>query len=90
MSNSTLKITEIRNLSDAELVSKKQDSRQGIFNLRLQQQTGALEKTSRLGALKKDIAKIETVASERRKGLKVVSKGEAKPKVAKTKKEKAV
>ena len=90
MSNSTLKIAEIRNLSDAELASKKQDSRQEIFNLRLQQQTGALEKTSRLGALKKDIAKIETVSSERRKGLKVVSKTDAKPKVAKTKKEKAV
>ncbi|WP_093288703.1 50S ribosomal protein L29 [Verrucomicrobium sp. GAS474] len=76
-------IQETRNLSDAELASKKQDARQEIFNLRLQQQTGALEKTSRLGELRKDIAKIETVSSERRKGLKIVSKPAKAPKTTK-------
>ncbi|HEY8965086.1 MAG TPA: 50S ribosomal protein L29 [Candidatus Methylacidiphilales bacterium] len=70
-------IQDIRNLSDAELASKKADARQEIFNLRLQQQTGALEKTSRLGELRKDIAKIETVSSERRKGIKVEPKAQA-------------
>ncbi len=64
----SLKITDARNLSDTELSAKKQEARQEIFNLRLQQQTGALEKTSRLGELRKDIAKLETVATERRKG----------------------
>ena len=73
----SLKITEARNLSDTELSAKKQEARQEIFNLRLQQQTGALEKTSRLGELRKDIAKLETVATERRKGLKVASKPKA-------------
>ncbi len=70
-------ITDVRGFSDTELVSKKKDARQEIFNLRLQQQTGSLEKPSRLQELKKEIAKIETVASERRLGLKVVSKAKA-------------
>ncbi len=67
-------IIEARGFSDAELTSKKQDARQEIFNLRLQQQTGRLEKPSRLNELKRSIAHIETVLSERRLGLKIVSK----------------
>jgi large subunit ribosomal protein L29 len=68
-----MKIAEVRNLTDSELVAKKKDSRQEYFNLRLQQNTGALEKPSRLSELRKDVAKIETVLSERRLGLKVQS-----------------
>lgn len=81
-------IIEARGLSDAELISKKRDARQEIFNLRLQQQTGRLEKPSRLGDLKNTIAFIETVLSERRLGLKVVSK--VKPTKTSVKKEAAV
>ena len=53
-----MKIMEVRNLTDSELVSKKKDARQEVFNLRLQQQTGALEKSSRLNDLRKDVAKL--------------------------------
>jgi large subunit ribosomal protein L29 len=69
-----MKIVEVRNLTDSELVSKKKDARQEYFNLRLQQTTGALEKPSRLNELRKDVAKLETVLSERRLGLKVKSR----------------
>jgi len=69
-----MKIVEVRNLTDSELVSKKKDARQEYFNLRLQQTTGALEKPSRLKELRKDVAKLETVLSERRLGLKVKSR----------------
>jgi large subunit ribosomal protein L29 len=69
-----MKIVDARNLTDSELVAKKKDSRQEYFNLRLQQNTGALEKPSRLSELRKDVAKIETVLSERRLGLKVQSR----------------
>ena len=69
-----MKIIDARNLTDSELVAKKKDARQEYFNLRLQQQTGALEKSSRLNELRKDVAKLETVISERRKGLKVQSR----------------
>ena len=82
-----MKIAEVRNLTDSELVTKKKEARQEHFNLRLQQTTGALEKPSRLGELRKDVAKIETVLSERRLNLKVKSR-EAKPAAAKTEKKK--
>ena len=74
-----MKITEVRNFTDSELVAKKKDARQEYFNLRLQQQTGALEKPSRLNDLRKDVAKLETVMSERRLGLKVKSRTAQKP-----------
>ena len=80
-----MKIVEVRNLTDSELVSKKKDARQEYFNLRLQQTTGALEKPSRLNELRKDVAKLETVLSERRLGLKVKSR-EVKPVAAKAEK----
>ena len=69
-----MKIAEVRNLTDSELVSKRKDARQEYFNLRLQQTTGALEKPSRLNELRKDVAKLETVLSERRLGIKVTSR----------------
>lgn len=69
-----MKIADARNLTDSELVSKKKDARQEYFNLRLQQTTGALEKPSRLNELRKDVAKLETVLSERRLSLKVKSR----------------
>jgi large subunit ribosomal protein L29 len=74
-----MKIVEIRNFTDSELVAKKKDARQEYFNLRLQQQTGALEKPSRLNDLRKDVAKLETVLSERRLSLKVKSRTAKKP-----------
>jgi large subunit ribosomal protein L29 len=82
-----MKIAEVRNLTDSELVTKKKEARQEHFNLRLQQTTGALEKPSRLGELRKDVAKFETVLSERRLNLKVKSR-EAKPAAAKAEKKK--
>jgi len=74
-----MKIAEVRNFTDSELVAKKKDARQEYFNLRLQQQTGALEKPSRLGELRKDVAKLETVMSERRLKLTVKSRTAKKP-----------
>jgi large subunit ribosomal protein L29 len=82
-----MKIVEVRNLTDSELVTKKKEARQEYFNLRLQQTTGALEKPSRLGELRKDVAKFETVLSERRLNLKVKSR-EVKPSAAKAEKKK--
>jgi len=73
-----MKIIDTRNLTDSELVAKKREARQEYFNLRLQQQTGALEKPSRLNELRKDVAKLETVISERRLGLKIQSRSAKK------------
>ena len=43
-----------------ELLAKGRDLRQEIFNLRLQQVSGQLEKPSRLRELRRDVARIET------------------------------
>lgn len=61
-----MKIEEINGMSDAELEAKAQDLRQERFNLRIQQQSGHLERPSRLTEIRKTIARIETVRTQRR------------------------
>lgn len=61
-----MKATEIRELSSEELENRRRDLKQEIFNLRLQQKTGQLEKPSLFREVRKDVARIETVLSERR------------------------
>ncbi len=78
-----MKITEIRSLTDKEIAEKKGEIRKELFNLRLQQTIGQLEKPSRLNTLRKDVAKLETVLSERTKGIKIPA-----PKAPASKKEK--
>ncbi len=60
-----MKAAEVHNLKDAELVSKLLDAKQEAFNLRFRHATGELENTSRLGAAKKDVARLLTVARAR-------------------------
>ncbi len=57
--------TEIRELSDAELVTKLLDLKEELFNLRFQNATGSLEKHNLISKVKKEIARVETVISER-------------------------
>jgi large subunit ribosomal protein L29 len=61
-----MKIAEVNNLSDQELKSKIQDLKQERLNLRIQQQSGQLERPSRLKEIRKTIARIETATSARR------------------------
>jgi large subunit ribosomal protein L29 len=60
-----MKATEAHNLKDDELVAKLLDAKQEAFNLRFRHATGELENTSGLGAAKRDIARLLTVARER-------------------------
>ena len=55
-----MKISELKDLTVAELGAKGRDLRQEIFNLRLQQASSQLEKPARLRTLRRDIARIET------------------------------
>jgi len=63
-----MKAKEIRELTEAEAQAKLRDLRQELFNLRLQQQTARLERPSRMRDVRRDIARIETVLSDRRIG----------------------
>lgn len=58
-----LKMSDLGDLSSAELSAKNRDARQELFNLRLQKASSQLEKPSRLRDLRRDIARIETQSS---------------------------
>ena len=60
-----MKTKEIIESSTDELLTKRRDLRQDRLHLRLQQQSGQLEQPSRLRLLRRDVAKIETVLSQR-------------------------
>jgi large subunit ribosomal protein L29 len=56
---------ELRDLSVDELAAKERDFREEEFKLRCKHATGQLEKTARLGALRKDIARVQTIMREK-------------------------
>jgi len=60
-----MKASEIRELTDEELLRVEGDNRREIFNLRRQSQTGQLENSARIRLLRKDIARIETEKTAR-------------------------
>ncbi|HQZ14336.1 MAG TPA: 50S ribosomal protein L29 [Acidimicrobiia bacterium] len=56
---------EIKQLNDAELVTKFLDFKEELFNLRFQNATSSLEKHHLIPALKKTIARVETELTDR-------------------------
>ena len=62
-----MKIKEIVELSIDELLTRKRDLRQESLHLRLQQQSGQLEQPSRLRLLRREVARIETVLTNKQK-----------------------
>ena len=60
-----MKIQEIRDLSTQEIEDRIKDLKEELFNLRFQQATGQLENTARMKDVKKTIARIKTVITER-------------------------
>ncbi len=60
-----MKASEVHNMKDDELVAKLIDAQQEAFNLRFKHATGELENTARIGASKRDVAKLLTVAKQR-------------------------
>jgi len=62
-----MKAAELHETTIDELRKKEQDLRKELFNLRFQQATGEIENPMRIRAIKKDIAKILTVITEKNK-----------------------
>ncbi len=58
-----MKMADFKDMTAAELLAKGRDMRQEMFNLRLQQASGQLEKPARLRHLRRDVARIETQIS---------------------------
>jgi len=61
------KAKDLRGLTADELKKKALEARDNLFKLRLRKSTRQLEDTSGLRALKRDIARIETLAREKAK-----------------------
>ena len=57
---------EIREFSPAEISTKIRETREQLLQLRLRKQTGQVEKTHELRTLRKDIARLETVLTEKK------------------------
>ena len=60
-----MKVTELRELSTAELTEKLAENKQELFNLRFQNAINQLENPQRIGEVKKTIARIKTIIHER-------------------------
>jgi large subunit ribosomal protein L29 len=55
---------ELRKLNYKELGEKLEESKEELFNLRFQLVTNALDNTSRIAQVKRDVARIATVMRE--------------------------
>lgn len=60
-----MKTSEFRAMTVNELNQKEQDMRKELFNLRFQQATGEIENPMRIRTVRKDIARVLTIKSEK-------------------------
>ena len=60
-----MKAQEIRERSNNELEKEVITLKEELFNLRFQQATGQLENSAKMKNIKKDIARIKTILTER-------------------------
>ena len=61
-----MKVNEIRELTTEQIEAKIVEAKDEIFNLRLKQATGNLEKPSKIHELRKDVARMKTILAERK------------------------
>ncbi|MDA8297917.1 MAG: 50S ribosomal protein L29 [Actinomycetota bacterium] len=62
------KASELRALDVADLDQRLADARKELFNLRFQLATGRLDNVSRIGTLRKEVARLRTLETERAQG----------------------
>ena len=60
-----MKVEELRKLSDEQLNANITESKKELFELRLKQSTGSLDKPSQIKALRKTVARMKTILKER-------------------------
>jgi large subunit ribosomal protein L29 len=59
-----MKSSDVRALSADQLAEELESLKKEQFNLRFQKATGQLEKTSRVREVRRDIARIKTIAAQ--------------------------
>ncbi len=57
---------EIRNLADGEIKTKLEETYEELFNLRFQFAIGQIKDPNQMTRLKRDIARMKTILSERK------------------------
>lgn len=72
-----LTVEKLSTMDDASLAEQLRSAKEELFNLRFQSATGQLENSSRLKAVKRDIARIYTVLRERELGIREMVGAEA-------------
>ena len=60
-----MKVDKIRNLTDVELSHQEKDLADQLFKLKFQMNMGQTESLKKIRGLKKDIARVKTVARQR-------------------------
>ncbi len=60
-----MKIEDVRAKNDGELETELLGLKKEQFNLRFQRATGQLENTSRVRAVRRDIARVQTILKQR-------------------------
>jgi len=60
-----MKASEIRDLGAEEIQQKVADLKETLFNLRFQHEIGQLENPKKIGATKKDLARLKTILNEK-------------------------
>jgi large subunit ribosomal protein L29 len=61
-----MKAADIRLLTDDQIADELERLRKEQFNLRFQRATGQLENTARVRQVRRDIARVVTIASEKK------------------------
>jgi large subunit ribosomal protein L29 len=61
-----LKVEDIKRMSDDEMDAEVLKLKKERFNLRFQRATGQLENTSRIREARRDIARLKTIARQKR------------------------
>jgi large subunit ribosomal protein L29 len=73
----TTKVSELDEMTNADLETRLREAKEELFNLRFQSATGQLENHGRLRTVKRDIARIYTVVRERELGIRQTPGGAA-------------
>lgn len=64
-----MKASELRDMTDVELIKKLNDAKDELFRLRFQLATGQLDNLMRIKDVRRSIARVKTVIKEREIGL---------------------
>ena len=65
MAKSDVNANELRMMPMDELETRLSEAKQELFNLRFRHVTGQLDNSSRLGQLRRDVARIKTVLRDK-------------------------